>query len=215
MTLAPLKWLWIRHARPRVPAGYMYGAEENVPLNLTGPKTVAAFEAIAQAIPRGAHIVSSTSPRALASLHEIIKRMNAENIDIDPEARLLEQSFGDWTGKSYAEVTGAPEMIAYRADPDRVAPPGGQSLNAHMAQVGAAIDEINERYRAGKIDASAVFASAHGGSIRAALAKARGVAPSALLRQPIRRLSLTELEWDPQAVENPWREIAVNRTLDA
>lgn len=210
--MKPLTHIWLRHARPLVPKGYIYGALEDVPVNLTGFKTRSAFLAIGQLLPSRFHVECSTSPRAQLSLQEVLD-LKAEPPPIHPNESFLEQSFGDWTGKNIADLKSDPGMLAYAADRENVAPPGGESLSTFMRRVSPGIDDVNARYLSGEIEHDTVLSSAHGGTIRAAMAKADQVPLSTMMSVPIRRLSITRIQWDPEATGNPWKILSVNETL--
>lgn len=209
--MQPLKWIWLRHARPLVEKGYIYGAEETVPLNLTGPKTIAAFKAIAGILPENLHIECSASPRAQTSLEHILSYRD-DSPDIHLNDRFMEQSFGDWTGKFQKDIP-PQETADYRRDLDHFGPPGGESGNVFKARVSDEIDRINQSYKNGGISASTILVSGHGGVTRAALAKAWNIPFSRATAQPVRRLSVTEIQWNPEDTQRPWNIISINRTL--
>jgi broad specificity phosphatase PhoE len=80
------------------------------------------------------------------------------------DARLMETDAGDWTNRSFADVSAeAPELFAAfaNADPD-FAFPGGESFVQQEQRVGAALDDVE----AGELPALVVC---HGMVIRAAL----------------------------------------------
>jgi broad specificity phosphatase PhoE len=125
------------------------------------------------------------------------------------ERDLAEQSFGDWQGMKYTDLT-AMQAEAYHRfwlAPAHQAPPGGESFIAVMERVSRAIRRLNEEHSARDI-----IAVAHGGTIRAALAEALDLTPEAALAFSIDNLSLTRIErFDGPGVGHGWRVATVNQ----
>lgn len=70
-------------------------------------------------------------------------------IALETEPRLAELAFGEWEGKSYAEVRRL-EPAAWQAffdDPLNNTPPGGEKMTDFCARIDAAWDELLERHR--------------------------------------------------------------------
>ncbi len=202
----------MRHVAPRVPRGYMYGGMEEVPLNLTGSKTLAALDTIARVLPPSMRVVSSPSPRAVASWREVQTRMHRfgrtppDRCVVD--GRFLEQSFGRWQGLQRADLGAHPSFQRFARDLDGASPPGGESGQQFLARVAAGLNDLVRRYgQAGGY----IFLSCHGGVIRAALANALGSRFSDQMSVKIRRLSLTQLTFDA-ARNQTWQVRGVNIT---
>lgn len=206
-----LRFIWLRHAKPLVTKGYIYGSEETVDLNLTGDRTVSAFKAIAGIIPHDSTIVTSPSPRAKTSIKEVLKRHNA-TFKITEDKRFLEQNFGTWTGLNQRDIRDTPELIAYQKNMEEVAPPNGENLREVRARVNNGIQDYIRKFSAGELHGNTVVISGHGGVTRAALAIAFGIESHHFNRTKIRRLSVSITEFDTQ--RDKWGIITVNDTLD-
>jgi probable phosphoglycerate mutase len=104
---------------------------------------------------------------------------------------LEELSFGDWEGRTFAEVmTGWPdEMAAWLASPD-IAPPGGESARAAAARIGAALDRVLADHAGRR-----VLVVAHVGTIRVLTARALGAPLESMNRMELAPASLTTLTW--------------------
>lgn len=107
------------------------------------------------------------------------------------EPALAECDFGDWAGRSLADIEAAePDAAeAWMRDP-QARPHGGESLAAFAARVAAWLDGQARR------DGGAV-AITHGGVVKAALVHALGAPLDAFWRIDSRPLAITELHgWD-------------------
>jgi broad specificity phosphatase PhoE len=100
------------------------------------------------------------------------------------DARLAECDFGDWGGRTLAEIPEA-DAGAWMADPD-AAPHGGETLTEFAARVGAWLDEQ------ATLDGGAV-AITHGGVVKAAVVHALGAPITAFWRIDASPLAITEL----------------------
>ena len=184
--LTVTSWWWVRHAPVTTHGGRLYG-QTDVPANTEDQHV---FEGLAKQLPAGALWVASHLQRthqtatAIADAgHPIAKPLIEED--------LAEQNFGDWQGLTYAEV--AAEQ-AGRDHPFWIAPadhaiPGGESFSQVMERVSGAVQRLSERY-AGRD----IVAVAHGGSIRAALGHALGIAPAQALFFTIDNCSITRID---------------------
>src|SRR3546814_2781086 len=111
--------------------------------------------------------------------------------DFHVEARLAEQNFGRWQGRSY-EALAAEDSEAWRhfwLAPAAEVPPGGESFATLSGRVAAAIETLT-RQHAGRD----IVCIGHGGTIRAALAHALAVPPEQALSFAIDTCSLTRLD---------------------
>ena len=80
-------------------------------------------------------------------------------------------------------------------------PPGGESMVEVVARAGATLERLAAAHRG-----EDVVIVSHGGTIRAAVAHALGVAPDNALHLSIQNLSLTRLERHTEG----WRVVCVN-----
>jgi probable phosphoglycerate mutase len=104
---------------------------------------------------------------------------------------LQEARFGDWEGRTFAEVmTGWPDQMAEWLASPEVAPPGGESLADLASRVGSALDEVLAVHRGRRI-----VMVAHVGTIRALTARALGAPLASMNRMELGPASLTTLTW--------------------
>jgi broad specificity phosphatase PhoE len=108
---------------------------------------------------------------------------------VEPE--IAEQHFGEWQGRSYAELDRLRDGAWHRfwLAPADEQPPGGESFAEVTARVGRAVVRLSAEH-AGRD----IIAVAHGGSIRAAVALALGLSPETALSLSIGYCSLTRLD---------------------
>lgn len=103
-----------------------------------------------------------TSPLArCASFADAFARRH--NLPLEREKRLREIHFGEWEGRSAAEIhAGDPDRLGrFWHDPERHPPPGGETLAAFRARVLEAWFEILQRH-----DGRRILIVSHGGVIR-------------------------------------------------
>lgn len=98
-------------------------------------------------------------------------------VPLDIDSRWMELGFGEWEGRTAAEIMATdPERLSrFWADPIRHAPPGGERLDAFRERVVGAWNDMLARY-AGRH----VLVVAHAGTIR--------MATSHVLDMPLARL---------------------------
>ena len=129
--------------------------------------------------------------------------MDKLNIDGD----LAEQHFGDWQGLTYVEIAEkhGDNHLFWLAPPEQ-RPPGGESFVDLRDRTVKSIDRLTEEHRGRDI-----VATAHGGTIRAALAHAFDLHPEAAVRFEIDNVSITLIEHFEQAdPDHAWRVAFVN-----
>jgi len=179
-------WWWIRHAPVTTHHGRLYG-NTDVPANT---EDVAAFEGLAGQLPEGALWVASHLQRTHQTADAIAK---AGHPVAEPlvEADIAEQCFGDWQGLTYAEVAAnrAGEGHPFWIAPAEFAAPNGESFADVMARVSRTVTRLSADH-AGRD----IIAVAHGGSIRAALGHALGIAPDRALNFTVDNLSITRID---------------------
>ena len=184
--LPATSWWWVRHAPVTTHHGRLYG-QSDVPANTEDSE---AFKGLAEQLPKGALWITSHLQRTHQTANAIVEAGHAAEKPLIEED-LAEQSFGDWQGLSYAEVeaerAGAdhPFWIA----PADFAAPNGESFAAVMARVSKTISRLSTHHTGRDI-----VAVAHGGSIRAALGHALGIAPNQALSFTIDNLSITRID---------------------
>jgi broad specificity phosphatase PhoE len=166
----------------------------------------ALFEHQAKLLPKGAVWYASNLLRARKTAEQLAKagaEMDKLNIDAD----LAEQHFGDWQGLTYVEIAEkhADNHLFWLAPPEH-RPPGGESFVDLRDRTVKSIDRLTEEHRGRDI-----VATAHGGTIRAALAHAFDLHPEAAVRFEIDNVSITLIEHFEQAdPAHAWRVAFVN-----
>jgi broad specificity phosphatase PhoE len=186
------RWWWIRHAPVVGVHGRCYG-QTDVECDLSD---IASFKALAHRVPDNAVWFATPLSRTQRTLRAIAQQLAAAGRTAPPdhaiEPELIEQSFGEWQGKSYRELGAfglSPQSHRFWLAPATATPPGGESFVAVIGRVGAAITRMTDAH-AGRD----LVVVAHGGVIRAAVAVALGLAPEASLALSIDTLSLTRID---------------------
>ncbi|MEV4759430.1 bifunctional RNase H/acid phosphatase [Micromonospora sp. NPDC049559] len=138
--------LLVRHGATELTAQRRYSGRGDVPLAEAGvAQARAAAARVAELAPSVAAVVSSPLSRCTATA-ELIARA-AGGAPVVTEDDLIECDFGDWEGRTFAEVRSQwpAEMDAWLASP-AVAPPGGESFNAVTKRVRRAVSTLLKTY---------------------------------------------------------------------
>lgn len=132
-------------------------------------------------------LVSSPLQRCALFADELGERLG---VPVHREARLQELHFGEWEGRSAAQIMEqqADELGRFWADPYAFTPPGGEPVSDFAARVLAAVDDLGRAY-AGK----RVLLVTHGGVMRLLLARARGLPREQLLQVEVGHGALARL----------------------
>lgn len=132
-------------------------------------------------------IVSSPLQRCAAFARELAQ---THLLPLDAEPRLREIHFGDWEGKTAAEIHAAqPErLVRFWNDPVNYPPPGGENFAAFQARVLGAWDDLLARHASARL-----LIVTHGGPIRVILGHTRGLPWAAALCLPVPPASLHSL----------------------
>lgn len=172
----------IRHGEPV--GGKRFRGQSDDPLSETGWAQMRA--AVAGATPWTAVVTSPlTRCRAFA---EALAGERDLPLRVEPDFR--EIGFGEWEGRTHAEVEGAePHALrAFRADPAGHRPPGAEPVGAFRARLATAW----ERLLASEGDGH-VLLVAHAGVIRGLVAGLLEAPDHALFRMSVGYASLTRL----------------------
>ena len=199
------RWWWIRHA-PVPDGGYIYG-QRDLACNCDDAEI---FEILARELPRDAVWLTSNLLRTKQTAAAILAAAPARFAGITPvEVRALaEQHLGEWQGQErksfYAARRVGTHTLWFAPADER--PVGGESFTDLVQRVIPAVERGNAEYRGRDI-----VAVTHGGTIRAALALALGLAPQAALGFSIDNCSITRLDsLNPAGIAGLWRVGAVN-----
>ena len=121
-------WL-VRHAQPLVEAGICYGATD---IRADDAATYTAARALALALPRGAHVI--TSPLQRCEHLTLILRGLRPDLTCKTDARLSEMNFGRWEGQRWDAID-RHELAAWTAAFETWRCGGGESVQDLMARV--------------------------------------------------------------------------------
>ena len=201
------RWWFVRHAPVPNPEKRCYG-QRDVECDTTN---AAAFDNLATRLPREAAWVATPLSRTQRTMRAIHQARGTAPDPLHLEPRLAEQHFGDWQGRTYAELGayGHGTTAAHRfwLAPAHSVPPGGESFVKVMERVHEAVTALSATH-AGRD----IVCVAHGGSIRAALALSLGLTPEAALAVNVDTLSLTRIELiESDTAGHGWRVALVNQ----
>ncbi|MGO3023415.1 MAG: histidine phosphatase family protein [Brevibacterium sp.] len=157
MTKTVLFW---RHGQTDFNVAGRFQGQSDVPLNDTGrAQAEQTARRLAELDPE--LIVSSDLSRAAVTSDSLARLVSREPLRDD---RLRETAFGEWEGRTRAEVAETwPDELAEWASGADVSPPGGESRSQSGRRVADAISEI-----VGSTDAETIAIVAHGAVLRAA-----------------------------------------------
>ena len=198
------RWWWVRHAPIRDAAGKVTG-QLDVDADCSDLERIAGVAAI---LPEAAVWLSSPLRRARQTTEALQIACNVKGRGVIVEHDVTEQDFGDWQGRTYAELE-ATEADAYKKfwiAPGTTRPPGGESFADVMMRVARAVERRSQEHP----DAD-IVAVGHGGSIRAAIAQALGLGPARTLALQVDSLALTRLDRIADQSGVSWSVGCINR----
>ncbi|NBA97773.1 alpha-ribazole phosphatase family protein [Pseudomonas sp. R5(2019)] len=139
-------------------------------------------------------IVSSPLQRCARFGAELSRRLDVP-LELAPE--LQELHFGDWEGRSAAELMLTDErgLGLFWSDPYSFTPPRGEPVADFAARVLAGIEGLHQRYAGER-----VLLISHGGVMRLLLARARGLPREQLLQVEVAHGALFGLSVDADGV---------------
>jgi broad specificity phosphatase PhoE len=199
----------IRHGETAWTRERRFSGARDIPLTEHGQRQA---EAVAQALAgeRIAAVYASPLVRARASA-ETIARPHRLPVRVEPAFR--EMAFGEWEGltRHDLETGGTPMMETWRAAPERVTPPGGESVTDVAARVGKALQQVRDNHPEGTV----VLVS-HAIVLRLLVLDALGLGPERLWSLDASPAGLTEIEYQPEwATVHRMNTLAHLRSLDA
>lgn len=122
------------HLRKKI----LYARLPGVHLNAQGRRQAEALAAALTNAPLRA-VYASPLERAMETAQPIAAQADLE---IQPDARLLDTDIGDWQGKPWKTMTDSPFWKIIQSAPERFHFPGGESFLETQVRVVAALDEI-------------------------------------------------------------------------
>ena len=155
---------FLRHGEVAGPA-HVYRGRSDAPLTRRGREQMHAALA---AMPAWGAVVSSPARRCLDFVCEVAAQ---QGLDCRVDADWHELDFGVWEDlrPDQAAARDADAHAAFVRDPRRHAPPGGETLDALDARVGAALGRLGETAR------MPTLVVTHAGAMRAVLAQVLGL----------------------------------------
>jgi len=203
---AVTRWWWIRHA-PVPDGGRIYG-QRDLACDCSDSEV---FAGLAAELPVDAVWVTSGLMRAKQTAEAIRAAEPRKFAGALPTAvrELDEQHLGEWQGlerKAFYAARNVGSRTLWFAQADE-RPPGGESFTDLVDRVAPAIRRLTAEHRGRDI-----VAVTHGGTIRAALGLALGLAPQAALAFSTDNCSLTRLDHlSTDGGSGLWRIVSVNR----
>ncbi|OLU26415.1 histidine phosphatase family protein [Pseudomonas sp. PA15(2017)] len=135
-------------------------------------------------------LVSSPLQRCARFAEELAA---ARGLPLQFEPGLQELHFGDWEGRTAAQLmeTNADDLGRFWADPYAFTPPGGEPLPAFETRVLDALQRLHVEYRERQL-----LVVTHGGVMRLLLARARGLPREQLLQVSVAHGQRVHLQFD-------------------
>ena len=159
-----MRFILVRHGETEWNATGQYQGQTDIPLSETGRAQAAALGKRFETIHVDA-VYSSPLQRAYDTARAIAE---PKGLPIQKVEGFKELNFGEWDGQTKEELTerfGEP-FVRYRIEPFHYPMPGEKSLSRARLRIGAALEDIKERYR--DTDKTVVIA-AHGGILKLAI----------------------------------------------
>lgn len=174
---------FMRHGEPV--GGRRYRGKTDDPLSETGWAQMRA--AVNDACPWQA-LVASPLRRCAEFAAELGQRCQ---LPLVLDERLAELGYGDWEGKTSAEIEAADHgaIFRYRRDPLHCRPAGAEDLDEFVARFGAAWQDLLAGHTGRHI-----LVVAHAGVIRMALAHALGIPLQHMFRIEVAYAGLTRFK---------------------
>jgi len=193
------RWWWVRHAPLALPPGTIAGRMDAA-VDLSDTDMIAAAGGV---LPTGAVWLTTNLTRTIQSAAALAPTQATICV---PD--LTEQDFGSWQGRTHAAIWDDDQSAAetFWQDPALNSPPGGEAFADLCQRVAAAIQRETETH-AGRD----IVMVGHAGPIRAALALALGITPSAVLSVSVDHWHL--FRFDHVGLDNgpgQWRLIGAN-----
>jgi broad specificity phosphatase PhoE len=183
----PARILLVRHGATDALGRSLSGRAAGVTLNDEGRAQVTDLGRRLASRPVRA-VLSSPLERARATAEAIAR---PHNLTVRVFETLNEVDFGQWTGRSFDELSGSVQWLAYNARRASAVVPGGESPGALQARAISSLRQISAEYAG-----SLVVAVSHAEFIRAALAHSTGVSLDRWQDFDLPPASITELVID-------------------
>lgn len=173
----------MRHGEPE--GGRLYRGQIDHPLSELG------WQQMREQVPVNTpwqQIVTSPLQRCAAFAEDLARQTG---LPLAYEPRLMEIGFGDWEGKTAAELEQADKQafFAFYDDPLHNTPPGAEPLAEFQQRILAAWQDLLSQYQQRH-----VLVVAHGGSIRIIMAQVLGMPLESIFRLEVPYASISRIE---------------------
>lgn len=197
-----MQTLLVRHGSCASCGPLLAGRQPGIELDAEGERQAAA---LARALGGTALTCVYSSPlaRAVQTAQPIAAAHGLEPV---LRAALLEQEYGEWTGRTFEELGRDPRWDSYNRARSITAPPGGESPQALQARVVAELLSLREQHG----DETIVLVT-HAEVIRTLVAWCLGMPLDLSLRLEVSPGSLTLVQWYPDYVT----VLGVNSTAES
>lgn len=194
-------FLLIRHASPEYPEAALAGRLPGVELSARGREEAKALAASLGRLPLNA-VYSSPRERARQTAAPLAESLALET---SVEADFDEIDYGEWTGKTFAELDSLAQWKRYNSLRSAARIPGGEPFLDVQRRMVAGLERLRDRHPEG---AAAIFT--HGDPIRAAIAFYAGIPLDFVLRLEVGRGSVSMLSLTAEGV----RIVCLNMTVE-
>ena len=183
-----LRLLLVRHGETDWNASGRYQGQMDVPLNAAGHEQADILARRLAAYPISA-IYTSDLARAWQTA-QVIGKVCA--LEVHPEPRLRELSFGEWQGLTYQQIGQRdPDGLArWSSDRVNLSPPGGEGLGEMATRVQDFLSQIRSEHQEGT-----VALVSHGGTIRIVLCVLLGLPLASYWQFEVDNTAIAEIEW--------------------
>jgi len=182
-----IRILLARHGQTEWNAQRRFQGKTDVPLNESGLNEARMLAERLKNWPVDA-IYTSPLSRALETA-KIVSGLNVNAARLEVRSELEEMSFGSWEKLSVHDVAKSfpGHYEAWKDDPSKVVPPGGESFEDVVKRVKPVLDGILNR------EDQEVLIVAHGGVIRAIVVLLLGLSPSGIWHMRLDNCALVGL----------------------
>ena len=177
--------LFVRHGRTATTGSVLPGQAPGLHLSDDGRADAAGAAARLAEVSGVAAIIASPLERTMETAVPIAATLGLE---VTAEPGLLECDFGEWTGRSLAELRALPQWSTVQHTPSRHRFPGGESFVEMSARIVATVDRLVAGIRAGADS-----------PIKALLAHAAGTHLDHLQRLVVSPCSISVVHYGPAA----------------
>ncbi|MFR9673990.1 histidine phosphatase family protein [Streptomyces sp. TR02-1] len=186
----------LRHGRSTAnTAGLLAGRTPGVGLDDLGREQAAGLPPRLAPL---APVAAVTSP--LQRCSETLAPLTAARPDlpVHTEERLNECDYGEWTGRTLADLTDEPLMATVQQHPSGASFPGGESLRAMQNRAVDAVRDWNARITAEYGADACYLMCSHGDVLKSLVAEALGLHLDLFQRLSMSPCSVTVIRWTPQ-----------------